>query len=189
MRRGVITVIALAMSLTQSAPGWAQITEPIAPAETASGAPDGAASQMTRITVSWTEAPLRDVIRAFAVYSGRSIVLGSGGEGVFVTADIRDQPWDVALATILRSRGLWAVENEHGIIRVESLADVAAREALQPIVTRSYEISYSRAAELQETIAPLLSERGSLSAVESSNVLVVSDIERVQQVVARLLRR
>lgn len=130
---------------------------------------------------------MRDVIRAFAAYSGRSIVLGAGVDGVFVTADIRDQLWDVALATILRSHGLWAVEDEHGIIRVESLADVAAREALQPIVTRTYRISYSRASELQSAIASLLSERGSVSVVESSNVLVVSDIERVQRVVARLL--
>lgn len=148
---------------------------------------DTPVSKLPRITVSWTEAPLRDVVHAFAAYSGRSIVLGTGAEGVFVTADITDQPWDVALATILRSRGLWAVENEYGIIRVESLADVAAREGLQPIVTRSYRVSFSRAAELQSTIAPLLSERGTVSVVESSNVLVVSDIERVHRVVARLL--
>lgn len=186
---GLVAIAVLALSASAIAPVavGAQVADPSSGAGASQPPADPTVSQLPRITVSWTEAPLRDVIQAFAAYSGRSIVLGTGAEEVFVTADIHDQPWDVALATILRSRGLWAVENEYGIIRVESLADVAAREALQPIVTRSYRISFSRAAELQSTIAPLLSERGSVSVVESSNVLVVSDIERVQRVVAGLL--
>lgn len=182
-----IAVLAVSVSVISPVTAHAQVTASTPAAEASAAIPDTTISQLSRITVSWTEAPLRDVIQAFAAYSGRSIVLGTGAEGLFVTADINDQPWDVALGTILRSRGLWAVENEYGIIRVESLADVAAREALQPIVTRAYRVSYSRAAELQSTIAPLLSERGSVSVVESSNVLVVTDVERVQRVVAGLL--
>lgn len=137
--------------------------------------------------MSWTEAPIRDVLKAFAAFSGRSFVAGAGVDDVFVTADINDRPWDVALETILLSRGLTAVENEHGIIRVEEFVGMAEREAVEPIITRTYRISYSRASELQATIAPLLSDRGSVSVVESSNTLVVADIARVQRVVARLL--
>lgn len=145
-------------------------------------------AQSTPITVSWTEAPLRDVLRAFAVHSGRSIVVGAGVDGVFVTADIDDQPWDVALAVILSSRGLWADEDDHGIIRVASLAEVESRASVEPLVTRTYRVSYARASELQATLAPLLSERGSVSVLESANALVVTDIDRVQRVVAELLR-
>ncbi len=148
-----------------------------------------AASAMPSVTQSWTEAPLRDVLRAFAVFSGRSIVAGAGVDGVFVTADIRDQPWDLALQTILESRGLRAIENEQGIIRVESYGATSSRDRVQPVVTRAYRISYSRAAELQATIAPLLSERGSVSVLESTNMLVVSDVERVHRVVKELLGR
>jgi len=144
-------------------------------------------SQLRRISVSWTEAPIRDVLQAFAAFSGRSFVAGTGVDDVFVTADINDQPWDVALETILLSRGLTAVENEHGIIRVDGFGGMAEREAVEPIVTRTYRISYSRVSELQATIAPLLSDRGSVSVVESSNTLVVADIARVQRVVSRLL--
>lgn len=152
------------------------------------GGAELAAQSTPRITVSWTETPLRDVLRAFAVYSGRSIVGGAGLQEVFVTADIDDQPWDVALAVILRSRGLWAEEDEHGIIRVASLADLESRESVEPLVTRTYRVSYARASELQATLAPLLSERGSVSVLESANTLVVTDIARVQRVVAELLR-
>ena len=110
-------------------------------------------------------------------------------DGVFVTSDIRDQPWDLALQTILESRGLRAIENEQGIIRVESYGATSSGDRVQPVVTRAYRISYSRAAELQATIAPLLSERGSVSVLESTNMLVVSDVERVHRVVKELLGR
>lgn len=146
-----------------------------------------AQSQARRMSASWTDVPIRDVLRAFAAYSGASIVASSGVTGT-VTADIDEQPWDVALATILSVNGLIATEDEYGIIRVENMADVAARELVEPILTRSYRISYQRAAELQAAIAPLLSERGSVSVVETTNTLVVSDIARVQRAVSALLR-
>ena len=145
------------------------------------------AQQTPRITVTWTEAPIHDVLHAFAVFSGRSIVSGSGVAGAFVTADIRDKPWDVALRAILHASGLSAEEDEYGIIRVEAMADLDSREGIEPIVTRAYRLSFARAAELQATIAPLLSDRGSVGVLEGANVLVVSDIARVHSALAMLL--
>jgi len=178
MRRrvGMTATIALAASaalMVVASPAFAQASRP--------------ESQARRISVSWTEAPLADVLRAFAYFSGASIVVGSGVGG-FVTADINDQPWDVALEAVLSTRGLVAAENEHGIIRVENIADLDAREAVAPLLTRTYRISYSQAAEIQAAIAPLLSPRGSVSVVPSANTLVVSDVARVQSAVASVLR-
>lgn len=144
-------------------------------------------SEARRISVTWTEAPIHDVLQAFAVFSGMSIVPGPGVDG-FVTADINDQPWDVALATILSTRGFVASEDQHGIIRVESMESLSSREQFEQILTRSYRISYGRASELQATISPLLSDRGSVSVVESTNSLVISDIARVHLVLVGLLR-
>ena len=144
-------------------------------------------SEARRISVSWTEAPVTEVLSAFAAFSGASIVAGAGVEG-FVTADITNQPWDVALEAILATRGLVATENEHGIIRVESIASLDAREVVEPLVTRSYRVSFSRAEEIQAAITPILSARGRASVVQSTNTLVVSDVARVHRVVASLLR-
>jgi len=141
-----------------------------------------------RISVTWEEAPIRDVLRAFAAFSGRSIVAGEGVEG-FVTADLNDQRWDVALGAVLGSLGLMAIEDEYGIIRVDDMRTASGREEVEPLVTRVYRISYSRASELQATIDALLSDRGSVSAVESNNTLVVTDVTRVQRTVAALLGR
>ena len=144
-------------------------------------------SQARRISVSWTGAPIGEVLRAFAAFSGASIVAGAGVEG-FVTAEINDQPWDVALDAILSTHGLVATENEYGIIRVENVVDLAAREVVEPLVTRSYRISYSRVDEIQAAVSSILSDRGSASIVASTNTLVVSDVARVHDVIASLLR-
>ena len=44
------------------------------------------AQEARRISVTWTEAPINDVLLAFAAFSGKSIVPGANVEG-FVTAD------------------------------------------------------------------------------------------------------
>ncbi len=136
--------------------------------------------------MTWTEAPVADVLQAFAAFSGVSIVAGTGVTG-FVTADINDQPWDVALDAVLATRGLVATEDEYGIIRVENVADLGSREAVEPLLTRSYRISYSQAAEIQTAITGVLSSRGSSSVVQSTNTLVVTDVARVHRAVARLV--
>ena len=148
---------------------------------------DAERPQTRRMSATWRGAPIAEVLRAFATFSGASIVAGAGVSGS-VTADINDQPWDVALASILATQGLLAAEDDYGIIRVETVANVGSREVIEPIVTRSYRISYSRAAELQAAIAPLLSSRGGVSVLESTNTMIVSDIDRVHRAISALLR-
>ena len=144
-------------------------------------------SQASRISVTWTEAPINDVLLAFAAFSGTSIVPGSNVQG-FVTADINDQPWDVALETILSGQGLVATENDYGIIRVDNITDLNDREAIEPIETRAYRISFATATELQTAVQPLLSARGQVTVGQGTNTLVVSDIARVQNAIAALLQ-
>ena len=144
-------------------------------------------SQARRISVTWTEAPINDVLLAFAAFSGVSIVPGSNVAG-FVTADINDQPWDVALQTILAGQGLVATENEYGIIRVDNITDLNDREAIEPIETVPYRISFATASELQAAVQPLLSARGQATVGQGTNTLIVSDIRRVQDAIANLLQ-
>jgi type IV pilus assembly protein PilQ len=144
-------------------------------------------AQARRMSATWTDTPIRDVLRAFAAYSGASIVAAARVSGT-VTADINDQPWDVALRTILATHGLVAREDAYGIIRVDDIGGLHERETVEPVLTRSYRISYTRAAELQAALAPLLSPRGAIALVESTNTLVVSDIARVQDAIDALLR-
>ncbi|HEX2717472.1 MAG TPA: AMIN domain-containing protein [Gemmatimonadaceae bacterium] len=157
-------------------------------------ATDPAMSQQPRITVTYQDADIRDVLAAFAAFSGRTIVVGKGVEGK-VTAEVRDQPWDVAMNSILQSQGLAASEDGHGIITVDSYAAIIAKQATEPLVTQLVPVNYARAISLVPTIYGLLARdcppvqpgqnaqpllacppRGGITADSSTNTLVVTEV-------------
>lgn len=115
-------------------------------------------STQPRITVTYQDADIRDVIAAFATFSGRTIVVGKDVSGT-VTAEIRNQPWDVALRAILQGQGLAATEDPvTGIITVDSYANVQARQALEPLVTQLIPINYAKADSLVPVVTKLLAK-------------------------------
>jgi type IV pilus assembly protein PilQ len=111
-------------------------------------------SQQPRISIAWESAPLTDVIAAFANFSGRTILASRGVQGN-VTAEIINQPWDVAFKAILNANGYDAVEDANGIIIVSDIASVAARPRFEPLITRTIRLNYTTA----EAVANALRER------------------------------
>jgi type IV pilus assembly protein PilQ len=113
-------------------------------------------SQQPPITVTFQDTDIRDVIASFAGFSGRTIVVGKEVVGT-VTAEIRNQPWDVALRAILQGQGLAASEDFiSGIITVDSYANILNRQASEPLQTQLISINYARAHMLVPTIQQLL---------------------------------
>jgi type IV pilus assembly protein PilQ len=113
-------------------------------------------SQQAPITVTFQDTDIRDVIASFAAFSGRTIVVGKEVTGT-VTAEIRNQPWDVALRAILQGQGLAASEDfMSGIITVDSYANILNRQASEPLQTQLISINYARAHMLVPTIQQLL---------------------------------
>lgn len=115
-------------------------------------------STQPRITVTYQDADIRDVIAAFATFAGRTIVTGRDVNGT-VTAEIRNQPWDVALRAILQGQGLAATEDPvSGIITVDSYSNVQARQAFEPLVTQLIPINYAKADSLVPVVTKLLAK-------------------------------
>lgn len=145
--------------------------------------------QQRPITVTFHEADIRDVLASFAEFTGRSIVPGSGVNGT-VTATIRDQPWDVALQSILSAYGLAAQEMPSGIIQVDQLEMLQSRMTQEPLNTRTFRINYVPVQELQTSLQPLSSERGNISMNPTTNTLIVTDVPsvmtRIEQMVGQL---
>jgi type IV pilus assembly protein PilQ len=102
-------------------------------------------SAQPRITVTYQGSEIRDVLAAFAAFSGRTIIPSSAVPNARVDAEIRDQPWDVALQAILASQGLAATEDSNGIIIVDTQERMASRAATEPLVTRIVRLNYQRA--------------------------------------------
>jgi type IV pilus assembly protein PilQ len=113
-------------------------------------------SQQPSITVTFQDTDIVDVIASFAAFSGRTIVVGKDVKGT-VTAEIRNQPWDVALRAILQGQGLAASEDAlSGIITVDSYGNILNRQASEPLQTQLVSINYARAMALVPTIQSLL---------------------------------
>lgn len=143
-------------------------------------------AQQQRISVRFDGASINDVIANFATFSGRSIVTGKDVQGT-VTAEVQNQPWDVAFNAILASQGLSAVELPGGIIRVDTRANlVVVEDTTEPQATRAIKINYARAGALVPSLAPILSTRplGRVAADTTTNSLIITDrVSRIDTIV------
>ena len=145
-------------------------------------------SQEARISITFINTPIADVLFTFADFSGRSIVPSSEVTGMTVTAEIKNQAWDDALAAILRQQGLRGDEDgPSGIIRVDLLTNINLAEETEPLRTEIYRINYGTAAEVLAAITPLQTTRGNSSESPGTNTLIVTDIERVHAAIRTLL--
>ncbi len=108
-----------------------------------------------RITVSYQEADIRDVIAAFASFANRTIIVGRDVTGS-ITADVKDKPWDEALAAILSAQGLAASEEPNGIIIVDSYKNMLDKQSLEPLMTQVVSVNYANATSLATTVRGLL---------------------------------
>src|SRR3954467_11820133 len=113
-------------------------------------------SQQPPISVTFQDTDIRDVIASFAAFSGRTIVVGKDVTGT-ITAEVKNQPWDVALRAILQGQGLAASEDPiSGIITVDSYSNILNRQASEPLQTQLVSINYARATNLVPTVQQLL---------------------------------
>jgi type IV pilus assembly protein PilQ len=126
------------------------------PNEARPAIPETRKARAPRITVTYQDADIHDVIAAFATFSGRTIIVGKDVSGQ-VTAEIKEQPWDVALQALLRSQGLAASEDKSGIITIDSYKNIAATRSVEPLVTQIFEVNYAKAASLLPVLQTLLS--------------------------------
>ncbi|HEU4721756.1 MAG TPA: AMIN domain-containing protein [Gemmatimonadaceae bacterium] len=108
--------------------------------------------QQPRITVTYQQADIRDVIAAFAAFSGRTIIPSSAIPTVRVDAEIKDQPWDVALQAILAAQNLAATEDRNGILIVDTQERIASRAQTEPLQTRVVRLNYQRATPIAEQV-------------------------------------
>jgi len=168
--------VAAAVTTVSTVPGGTMAAaRPPAPAPAAPVAPAPAARRdQPQITMYFRDTAITDVLATFAEFSGRSIIAGEGVSGN-IHADIRNQPWDVALEALLVSYGFAAQEMESGIIRVDKLENLREREKVEELVTRSFAIKFANADSIRPAIEGLITDRGRVTRSSATNMLVVTD--------------
>ncbi|WP_370262838.1 type IV pilus secretin PilQ [Limnobacter sp.] len=154
------------------------------------------------ISLDFKNADIRTVMQVFADFTKMNLVLSDSVQGK-VTVYLKDVPWDQALDIVMRSKGL--VSSQSGnVLLVSTLADVMndqlenakrqAQDGLEPLVSRVFQVSYQKTADLVALIkaddAGLLSSRGTLIADERTSQIFVRDtpsrLERIEAIVTGL---
>ena len=150
-----------------------------------------------RIDLDFNNADIHNILRLLAEVGGVNIVTSDDVSGA-VTIRMTNVPWDQALQVILQAKGL-------GMVRRANLIRVAPLEALEkerelaiarqkqqvelaPLETRLVPVSYAQAKELQNRAKELLTERGSVSVDERTNILIVRDVVDALEDVEALVR-
>jgi len=146
--------------------------------------------QQQLVNVSFTDEPVVNVLNTFADYANRSIIASADVKTKTITAEIRNQPWDIALDAILTANNLYAKENENGVIMVEDGIKLANKVNEEPLISRQYQILYVAADSLVETVRAMLTpSKGKASANKSSNSLLVTDVPSVLDRIEPLIQQ
>jgi type IV pilus assembly protein PilQ len=146
--------------------------------------------QQQLVNVSFADEPVVNVLNTFADYANRSIIASADVKTKTITAEIRNQPWDLALDAILTANNLFAKENENGVIMVEDGVKLANKVNEEPLVSRQYQILYVAADSLVETVRAMLTPaKGKASANKSSNSLLVTDVPSVLDRIEPLIQQ
>ena len=125
------------------------------------------------ISITFRETPIDDVLRAIAEKANVDIIKSPQVTGT-VTATLTEVPLGEALDNILASHGYGYVADKN-VIRVAPLAELAVKEEV--MVSRIYRITYADVKDVAATVKDFISQRGSVSASESTSNIIVTDTE------------
>ena len=164
-----------------------------------------------KLSLNFQNIEVRSLLQVIADFTNFNIVTSDSVTGG-VTLRLQDVPWDQALEIILQAKGLgvrktgnvlWIAPKEEIVAKekLERESNVAL-ENLEPLRTQSFQMNYTKAAEIAAQLtatgvgqvggsnARLLSPRGSTISEARTNQLFVTDIasklEQVQQLIAKL---
>ncbi len=141
-----------------------------------------------RISLDFKDADIQNVLRILADVSGFNVITTEDVQGK-LTMRLVDVPWDQAFDAILRAKNLDSVR-EGNIIRVSTVEQLkkerdslrAAEEAqkqLEPLEVKYIKVNYAKADEkMVKKVQEVLTERGTTTWDERTNMIVVRDIAR-----------
>jgi type IV pilus assembly protein PilQ len=150
-----------------------------------------------RLTLNVQDVEVRELLHVIADFTQLNIIASDAVAGR-LTLRLQDVPWDQALDIILQARNLgmrrngtvlWIAPREELLAKERAdLEAQAAIRALEPLVTRAFQLNYSKATEIAAQLSSsgstgtaavgtrLLSPRGSVVAEPRTNQIFVSDI-------------
>jgi type IV pilus assembly protein PilQ len=157
-----------------------------APSYALSGAPQKREYTGRRITLDFHDIDIRNLLRLIADVSKKNIVVADDVQGK-VTVSLRNVPWDQALDLVLKTKGL-DKEEMGNVIRIAKIEDIAkeqqaraeaakARAPLIPLKVRIIPVNFARSNDVAGRVKDVLTDRGTVTTDERTNVLIVKDTQ------------
>jgi type IV pilus assembly protein PilQ len=148
------------------------------------------------ISMKFKDADLRDVVNYLGEFAGLNVAHDPEVRGV-VSCNLVDVPWDQALDLILKQNKMGRTL-EGNILRIAPVQTLTrereevqkleeSKELAGPRFTKSYTLSYSRAADVEALLKNKLSERGEIIVDERTNTMVITDVSDRIELIERLL--
>ncbi|MEO7392846.1 MAG: type IV pilus secretin PilQ [Ramlibacter sp.] len=158
-----------------------------------------------KLSLNFQNIEVRSLLQVIADFTNFNIVTSDSVTGA-VTLRLKDVPWDQALDIVLQAKGL-GMRKTGNVLWIAPKDEIAAKEkldlesrvaiqSLEPVRTQSFQLNYTKAADIAAQItagtgaARILSTRGSVIAEPRTNQLFVTDItsrlEQVQSLIAKL---
>lgn len=162
-----------------------------------------------KLSLNFQSIEVRSLLQVIADFTNFNVITSDSVTGT-VTLRLQDVPWDQALDIILQSKGL-GMRKTDNVIWIAPKDEIIAKEKLElesqaavlnlePLRTQSFQLNYSKAADMavqltgagggEKSTGRTLSQRGSATADVRTNQLFVTDVpsrlEQVQQLLAKL---
>jgi len=158
-----------------------------------------------KLSLNFQNIEVRSLLQVIADFTNFNIVTSDSVTGA-VTLRLKDVPWDQALDIIMQAKGL-GMRKSGNVLWIAPKDEIASKEKLElearaaiqnlePLRTQSFQLNYTKAAEIAAQLttgtgaARILSIRGSVIAEPRTNQLFVTDVpgrlESVQQLIAKL---
>jgi type IV pilus assembly protein PilQ len=158
-----------------------------------------------KLSLNFQNIEVRSLLQVIADFTNFNIVTSDSVTGA-VTLRLKDVPWDQALDIIMQAKGL-GMRKSGNVLWIAPKDEIASKEKLElearaaiqnlePLRTQSFQLNYTKAAEIAAQLttgtgaARILSIRGSVIAEPRTNQLFVTDVpgrlEQVQQLIAKL---
>jgi type IV pilus assembly protein PilQ len=163
-----------------------------------------------KLSLNFQNIEIRSLLQVIADFTNFNIITSDSVSGA-VTLRLKDVPWDQALDIILQAKGLgmrktgnvlWiAPKDELAAKEKQDFESKAAIQNIEPLKTQSFQLNYTKAADIALQIQPsgsgtaanargLLSARGNVISEPRTNQLFVTDIpsklEQVQELITKL---
>jgi type IV pilus assembly protein PilQ len=152
------------------------------------------------IDLDLKQADLGDFFRLVADMSGLNVVVDQNVTGS-VTVTLKEVPWDQALDIVLRNHNLGGILEGRNVLRIATRATLQSEDAARraqrdaalaavPPVSKSYVLSYPKAADVAATLlqSRMVSSRGTVATEPRRNAIIVTDVAEQFEGIEKLIQ-